>query len=620
MYKIKSIALKISIYIGLLVLIICAGLGFLAYNNGSSAVLAEIEHALIMQAEEASRYLESRFEVQLTLLEAIAERPEIKNMDWKEQQSIILAEAKRLSQFLALGVVDRNGLARYSDGSTAELGDRDHIIKALAGKPVVSDLITSRIDNSLVLMYAVPIKNNGQVVGVLVGRQDGTMLSDVTDRLGYGDNGWAYIFHQDGTVYAHPDRNYILDHANIFTETGILANVGRAVRELGVGNTGAVGFTLNNTARLSGLAPIPSTGWVIGVVALESDVLENVNQLRIFLILISVALFVLGIIAAIVIAKQIAHPLQEVQKVVESIADGDLTITAQVKSRDEVGKVAEALNATIVSVSKAMGLVSNATDELAGTSQQMAAASQEVSASIEEVASTTNQFSSALDMMNSNAQSMGETVQNISHQAAQGENAIEDIVKQMNGLHDNTQNMSGNIAKLGTLSNEIGKIVAVISAIADQTNLLALNAAIEAARAGEHGRGFAVVADEVRKLAEQSSAATSEITSLISQIQDGISSTVSGMDNSTNQTAQAMDSVNESGQILRSILRAVEGIVGQVQEISAGIEETNSGGHEIASATEEQAASIQQVASSAQDLTDMGLKLQELVRHFKLQK
>ncbi len=274
---------------------------------------------------------------------------------------------------------------------------------------------------------------------------------------------------------------------------------------------------------------------------------------------------------------------------------------------------------TVENLRQAIGLVADATNELAGTSQQMAAASEEVSASIEEVASTTNQFSSALDMMNESAQSMGEKADNISKQALQGEDAIEDIVKQMNGLRDDTQHMSDDVTKLGTLSNEVGKIVDVISAIADQTNLLALNAAIEAARAGEHGRGFAVVADEVRKLAEQSSAATSEITSLINQIQGGISSTVSGMDHSTNQATHAMDSVDKSGQILRSILRAVEGIVGQVQEISAVIEQTNSGGHEIASATEEQAASIQQVSNSAQDLTDMGAKLQELVRHFKLE-
>ncbi|HKM43107.1 MAG TPA: methyl-accepting chemotaxis protein, partial [Limnochordia bacterium] len=284
----------------------------------------------------------------------------------------------------------------------------------------------------------------------------------------------------------------------------------------------------------------------------------------------------------------------------------------------EIGRVAQALNATIKSVREAMGLVSTTTDELASTSQEMAAASEQVSASIEEVASTTNQFSSSLDMMNTNAQDLSATVDGVSSQAAEGDGAVVNVVKQMNALREDTQKMSRDVTSLGTLSDEIGKIVDAISAIADQTNLLALNAAIEAARAGEHGRGFAVVADEVRKLAEESSQATAEITSLIHQIQNGISTTVSGMGNSAEQADQALSSVNASGRILRNILASVEGIVGQVQGISAGIQETNAAGHEISSATEEQAASIEEVASSAQDLTDMGIRLQELVRHFKL--
>ncbi|HBN96945.1 MAG TPA: hypothetical protein DDZ66_11650 [Firmicutes bacterium] len=617
MFKMKSIATKISLFIGLLALVMCGGLGLFAYTRSSSAVLAEVEQALTLVAKEASRYVNSTLESQLNLLEAIAERPEMKSMNWEEQLPTIRSEEKRLSQFLALAVVDSTGLARYSDGSTADLRDRDYIIGAMAGKSVVSDLIVSRVNNSLVLMYAVPIRENGKVVGALIARGDGIMLSEITAPLGYGKNGWAYIFHPDGTLYAHPDRNYVLDQANIFS--GDLANAGRAVRELGVGNTGAVGFQLEGTARVFGVAPVSSTGWILGVGALENDVLEHAYQLRTFLIAISIAFVALGVVAAVIIARQIAKPLQQVQQVVEALAEGDLTQASQVHSSDEIGQVATALNVTVENLRQAIGLVADATNELAGTSQQMAAASEEVSASIEEVASTTNQFSSALDMMNESAQSMGEKADNISKQALQGEDAIEDIVKQMNGLRDDTQHMSDDVTKLGTLSNEVGKIVDVISAIADQTNLLALNAAIEAARAGEHGRGFAVVADEVRKLAEQSSAATSEITSLINQIQGGISSTVSGMDHSTNQATHAMDSVDKSGQILRSILRAVEGIVGQVQEISAVIEQTNSGGHEIASATEEQAASIQQVSNSAQDLTDMGAKLQELVRHFKLE-
>ena len=619
----KSMATKMSVYVGILVIVICSLLGIISYQRGANEVKDEIAEALRLIAQEGSRYLEATFERELAVLQTVAERTELKGMNWEEQHPTIASEEKRLSQFLALGVVDRSGLARYADGSTANLGDRPYVIDALAGKWAVSDLIVSRVTNGLVLMYAVPIRDNGQVVGALIARGDGTMLSEITDTLGFGEHGWAYIMNGAGTLYGYPDRQMVLDEANLFDPASPLINAGLAIEASGAqrGEGAVVQYTLEDgVSRIVGLAPIPSRGWTIAVGAMEEDELVNIHQLRTFLIVLSVGLTVLGIIVASLIARGLARPLQGVQEVIEAVAQGDLTKEAEVKTVDEIGRVGQALNVTVASIREALGLVASTTDELASTSQEMAAAAEEVSASIEEVASTTNEFSSSLDMMNTNAQDMSRAVESISVQAAEGDAAVVNVVRQMTALRENTQHMSDDVSTLGTLSDQIGQIVDAISAIADQTNLLALNAAIEAARAGEHGRGFAVVADEVRKLAEESSSATAEITSLISQIQGRISATVSGMSHSAEQANEALASVNASGQILREILGAVGGIVNQVQAISAGIEETNAAGHEISSATEEQAASIEEVASSAQDLTGMGLRLQELVRHFKIDK
>ena len=619
MRKMRSIALKIAVYAALLVLVICVGLGIFAYTNGSRAVIEEVEQALVMQAEQAGKYIESRFEVHLSVLETIAARPDMTTMNWQTQQAILETEIQRLPQFLALGIVSRDGTTRYDDGSTANLGDRDYVITAFNGQTAVSDLIVSRVTNSVVLMYAVPIKSNGQVVGVLIARRDGTALSDITDELGFGDHGWAYIISGDGVLYAYPEREFVMGQVNIISDTGVFSHAGQAIQELGLGKQGVIRYALDDGAtRLVGLAPTPTTGWTVAVGAMEKDILTNVDELRVLLVWLSVLFVALGIVAAAFIGRQVANPLKKVQDVIEAVADGDLTKEVQVKSHDEVGMVAAAVNKTVDSMRGTMNMVSSATVDLAGTSEEMAAASQEVSASVEEVASTTNQFASTLDVMNTNAQTMRDTVQGISNQAVHGEKALEEIVDQMRELRNSTQTLAEEVGGLGSLSDQIGNIVDVISAIADQTNLLALNAAIEAARAGEHGRGFAVVADEVRTLAEQSAKATSEITSLINQIQGGISTTVTGMNDGAGRADQALKSVNESGRLLRSILEAVENTVGQVQEISSGLVEVNHSGHEIASATEEQAASMEQVASSAQNLTDMGTRLSDLVGHFKL--
>jgi methyl-accepting chemotaxis protein len=381
------------------------GLGLFAYSRGSSAVTKQVEQALIMEAEEAVEYLESRFEVQLTALETIAARPEIISMDWALQRPILQSELERLGLYLAIGVVDPNGFAQYTDGSIANLGDRDHIIKALQGRSVVSDLLISRVDNSLVLMYAVPIKEKGRIVGVLVGRRDGTALNEITDRLGYGDNGWALILNSAGTLFAHPTREYVMNQRNLFTDTGNLAEAGAAIRALGVGNTGVAQYNLDGTRRVIGFAPVPSTGWMIGVGAMEAEVLEDVYALRSSFVVVSVAFLVIGVLVAIILGRQIANPLQQVQVVIEAAAAGDLTEVVDVSSKDEIGAVANALNKTMESIKEVLGLTSRTTSDLADTSGRLAAASQQVSASVEEVASTTNEFSGTLDSMNTTPKS-----------------------------------------------------------------------------------------------------------------------------------------------------------------------------------------------------------------------
>lgn len=614
----KSLGAKISIYAGIVVLILSVGFGFFAYHYGSSAVLAEVEQALIMQAEEAGRYVESRFEVHLSILEAISNQAGIQGMQWELQKYMLRAEVERGAQFLGFGVVDLEGVARYIDETTDNLKEQDYVIKALEGNPVVANLTVDEVSGEAVLVFAVPIKRDEQVLGVLLGKRDGLTLSEITDRLGFGASGMGFILGADGVAYAHPERAYVSNQTNLLATYSEPDQLGNAIQELGFGNTGIIRYNKDGVIHLAGLAPIPSTDWVIGIGALENEVLENINGFQKLTVVIALVLVLLGFVAALIIARQISNPLRKVQETIEVVAEGDLTKSVDVKAKDEVGRVASALNTTIESMRGVISLLADTTGELGGTSEQMAATSEQVSASIEEIASTTNQFSSALDLMNRNAQTMSRNVQEISDKATRGETAVKGIVEEMGQLRDNTEKLARDISNLGTLSNQIGQIVDVINDIAEQTNLLALNAAIEAARAGEHGRGFAVVADEVRKLAEESSHATTEIETLISQIQSGIAHAVNDMNLGAKQTADALISVGDSGEILQGILSEVEGIVGAVQQITTGLEEANSSGQEIAGATEEQAASIGAIAAFAQKLSDLGVKLQELVSHFKI--
>lgn len=615
----KSIAGKIAVFAALIVTLSSVGLALLAYHYGSDAVVSEVEQALIMQAQESSQYLESMLDAPLQILAALAARPELKWMDWGAQRLALRSEMERLTQFEALAVVFPDGTARYVNGDSQSLGDRDYVQKAFAGEAHVSDPLISRVTGTQVLMFASPIISYDEVVGVLIGRVDAGVLMDLTNRLGFGQSGWAFLFGKDGSLYAHPDENAVQEGVTVFDETGAYGNIGKAVRNLGEGQTGVIHYRLGDgQPRMAGLATVPSTGWTIAVGALQEDILGNVRRLRTILFMATAGLVLVTVLLFVYIGKRIALPLKAVQEGVEGLARGDLSQVVEIGSKDEVGILAGATRDTINNLREIIRKVIDSTRKLSTTGQEIAATAEEVSASVQQVASTTNHFSSQLDDMNRSAQAVSDSVYQVAERASVGGQAIGAIVTQITQLRDDTQKLANEVAQLGALSGEIGQIVNVITNIADQTNLLALNAAIEAARAGEHGRGFAVVADEVRTLAEQSARATADITKLVNQIQTGIGSTVEGMQHSASSASDSLVSVNESGALLRDILQSVTGIVDQVKAISEGLEVVNMSGHEIASANEEQAAAIAQLANSSQELMNMGTELRALMGQFKL--
>jgi methyl-accepting chemotaxis protein len=358
------------------------------------------------------------------------------------------------------------------------------------------------------------------------------------------------------------------------------------------------------------------------------------KSLKVAVVILSLGMAIGGVILfyLIYMNKSITHPLTKLVKAANEIAAGDLSVEIEgLKTNNEIGELAQDFNKMVNSLRKILSDVGDGIVKLAASAEnlsesavQIVEGSQDQNMKTSQVATASQELNSTINDVTSNASSAAESARDANRVASSGGEIVEKSIISINSIADTSRETAKVMSVLGNRSNEVGAIIKVIDDIANQTNLLALNAAIEAARAGEQGRGFAVVADEVRKLAEKTSEATKEIGDTIKVIQEDTGRAISSMDKEIEAVEDGVSLAKDAGEALKEIVGKVDTVSSMIEQIATASEQESAAAEQIggdietvANISQQTFESAQKIAAGSQDIAILAYNLRSSVTSFK---
>ena len=654
----KSIQLKLLLIFTAVIFILCLGIGVFTITSVNKQLVQDAHDELVEMAKLEAEHVQARVQGRLDYISGLAQNPILldETMATEDKVAFFETEAKRTG-YIAFAFADKNGKSTTFSAKleTADVSSREYFQTAIKGQAAVSDLLISKVTNELVLIYATPVYNKGDIIGVFYGRRDGNTLSEIVSEVTYGQTGYAYMINNTGVTVGHKNTDLVLaqdnDIENMKTDKA-LVELGELTKKMISREIGSGEYTYNKVTKIAGYAPIADTPWIVIFGVEKDETLAGAHALENMLIVISLIATLIGAIIVFFVSTSIARPIKKVTAAAQQIAQGQFDVTLSVKSKDEVGRLAEAFNLTLERLTNYQGYIDEISevlynisqgelrvtlhreyvgqfkklkdnleallDELSGTLLQIQQSSAQVNSGSEQVAISALALSQGATEQASSIQELSAAITEVTGQIGKNAENARTARDKANAagveLKNSTEQMNQVIASMSEIaykSSEISKINKIIEDIAFQTNILALNAAVEAARAGSAGKGFSVVADEVRNLAGKSAEAAKNTTALIEE-------TAQAVQNGSKMVDITAVSLHNTGKLALESVNLMDEIALSSQEQASSITQVNMGIEQISSVVQTNAATAEESAAASEELSSQAKLLQELIAKFEL--
>jgi len=640
MKKRFSLRYKLILIFGILIAVAGITEGLLAIRIARKAVTEKIEAHLTDKAQDVAQIIDGRLISFIQFLEGIARMPIFRDetLPYSEKAAFLKTEVAYNNTLRDAAITDIEGNMYSLDGQKIDARDRNWVQAGMRGEAFITEPYFSRTDNQMIITFSVPIyDDNHRIVGVLGAAAQAEWLSDNISDIVVGETGSCYIIGLTGITIADADIEIVKSQGssteNAKTNPAYSTIAAFEQRALTEKEPAAGFFYWENEPEIASFAKIKTTQWSVIISAPYNEFMGTVSALRRSLYTIGIIILITSLVIVYFVARKIVKPIQKVVAALRNIAQGggDLTVRLPVYSNDEITDMSEYFNETIAKIGtsiKQVGinshnmedigneLASNMT-ETAGTIHQISANIDGVkqqaitqAASVTETAATVEEIVRTIKQLNIGIETQAASV-------AQSSSSVEEMVANIASIGQTLAKTDSSIKELTTatgdgkatlvtsntvtqkIAEESGSLLeasSVIQHIASQTNLLAMNAAIEAAHAGEAGKGFAVVADEIRKLAEESSVQGKTITATLKTLSGEIetlaasSKTVEGKFNSIftlaeqvkEMSARLTEAMREQENGSKEVLSAIKNINMVTVEVQAGSEEMLKGGAGVA--------------------------------------